>query len=194
MNIVFKFLMPVIVIAAVVFLLVQNSGQSISASQGGLMDKKVLVAYFSWSGNTKSIAEKIHKRVGGDIFSIEPVTPYEGNYNEVTYGIAREQVTKGIHPGITNTDISSYDVIFVGTPVWWYKMAPPVATFLAENNFEGKIVVPFVTHGGGGGYSIDKDMAQLAKGANVLSSFVVYGKGNFSTDKELAEWLNGLEF
>ena len=73
-------------------------------------------------------------------------------------------------------------------------MAPPVATFLAENNFEGKIVVPFVTHGGGGGYSIDKDMAQLAKGANVLSSFVVYGKGNFSTDKELAEWLNGLEF
>ena len=163
-------------------------------NNGGLMDKKVLVAYFSWSGNTKSIAEKIHKRVGGDIFSIEPVTPYEGDYNEVTYGIAREQVTKGIHPGITNTDISSYDVIFVGTPVWWYKMAPPVATFLAENNFEGKIVVPFVTHGGGGGYSIDKDMAQLAKGANVLSSFVVYGKGNFSTDKELAEWLNGLEF
>ena len=159
---------------------------------GGLMDKKVLVAYFSWSGNTKSIAEKIHSQVGGDIFRIEPVTPYPSDYNETAYGIAKEQKDKGIHPPIKNTDVSSYDVIFVGTPAWWYTMAPPVMTFLSENNFEGKTIVPFVTHGGGGGYTIDKDMANLAKGAKVLSPFVVYGKGGASVDKDLAEWINKL--
>ena len=159
---------------------------------GGLMDKKVLVAYFSWSGNTKSVAEKIHSQVGGDIFRIEPVTPYPSDYNETAYGIAKEQKDKGIHPPIKNTDVSSYDVIFVGTPAWWYTMAPPVMTFLSENNFEGKTIVPFVTHGGGGCYTIDKDMANLAKGAKVLSPFVVYGKGGASVDKDLAEWINKL--
>ncbi len=159
---------------------------------GGLMNKKVLVAYFSWSGNTKSIAEKIQTQTGADIFEITPVTPYPSDYNETAYGIAKEQKEKGIHPPINNTDISSYDVIFVGTPAWWYTMAPPVMTFLAENNFEGKTVVPFVTHGGGGGYTIDKDMAELAKGAKVLAPLVVYGKGGANVDKEIAGWIKKL--
>ena len=159
---------------------------------GGLMNKKVLVAYFSWSGNTKSIAEKIQTQTGADIFEITPVTPYPSDYNETAYGIAKEQKEKGIHPPINNTDISSYDIIFVGTPAWWYTMAPPVMTFLAENNFEGKTVVPFVTHGGGGGYTIDKDMAELAKGAKVLAPLVVYGKGGANVDKEIAGWIKKL--
>ncbi len=159
---------------------------------GGLMNKKILVAYFSWSGNTKSIAEKIQTQTGGDIFEITPVTPYPSDYNETAYGIAKEQKEKGIHPPINNTDISSYDVIFVGTPAWWYTMAPPVMTFLAENNFEGKTVIPFVTHGGGGGYTIDKDMAELAKGAKVLAPLVVYGKGGANVDKEIAGWIKKL--
>ncbi len=184
-------LIPVVLIAGFsVYKIAANA--TTQPKLGGLMDKKVLVAYFSWSGNTKSVAEKIHSQVGGDIFRIEPVTPYPSDYNETAYGIAKEQKDKGIHPPIKNTDVSSYDVIFVGTPAWWYTMAPPVMTFLSENNFEGKTIVPFVTHGGGGGYTIDKDMANLAKGAKVLSPFVVYGKGGASVDKDLAEWINKL--
>lgn len=184
-------LIPVVLIAGFsVYKIAANA--TTQPKLGGLMDKKVLVAYFSWSGNTKSVAEKIHSQVGGDIFKIEPVTPYPSDYNETAYGIAKEQKDKGIHPPIKNTDVSSYDVIFVGTPAWWYTMAPPVMTFLSENNFEGKTIVPFVTHGGGGGYTIDKDMANLAKGAKVLSPFVVYGKGGASVDKDLAEWINKL--
>ena len=184
-------LIPVVLIAGFsVYKIAANA--TTQPKLGGLMDKKVLVAYFSWSGNTKSVAEKIHSQVGGDIFRIEPVTPYPSDYNETAYGIAKEQKDKGIHPPIKNTDVSSYDVIFVGTPAWWYTMAPPVITFLSENNFEGKTIVPFVTHGGGGGYTIDKDMANLAKGAKVLSPFVVYGKGGASVDKDLAEWINKL--
>ncbi len=183
-------LLPVVLIAG--FAVYQIANASTSSKIGGLMDKKILVAYFSWSGNTKSIAEKIHNQVGGDIFRIEPVTPYPEDYNETAYGVAKAQKDKGIHPPITNTDVSSYDVIFVGTPAWWYTMAPPVMTFLAENNFEGKTIVPFVTHGGGGGYTIDKDMAELAKGAKVLSPFVVYGRGGVGVDKDLSDWINKL--
>ena len=163
--------------------------------KGELMDKKVLVAYFSWGGNTKSIAEKIHAQTGGDIFRIEPVTPYPSDYNETAYGVAKEQKDKGIHPPIKNKDVSSYDVIFVGTPAWWYTMAPPVMTFLSENKFEGKTIVPFVTHGGGGSYSIPDDIEKLAKGAKVLKTpFVVYEHGNANTENELKNWLKNLNY
>ncbi len=158
-----------------------------------LENKKILVAYFSWSGNTKSIAEKIHAKTGGDIFRIEPVTPYPKDYNETAYGIAKEQKDKNINPPIKNTDISSYDTIFVGTPAWWYTMAPPVKTFLTDNNFEGKTIIPFITHGGGGGYTIDKDMEKLAKGSIVLAPIIIYGKGNSETDKDIDKWLNNLK-
>lgn len=185
-------ILPLLIICAgTAFVLAQNNQKEVTNMT--LTDKKILVAYFSWSGNTKSIAEKIHSQIGGDIFRIEPVTPYPADYNETAYGIAKEQKDKNIHPPIKNTDVSPYDVVFVGTPAWWYTMAPPVMTFLEQNNFEGKTIVPFVTHGGGGSYTIDKDMARLVKGAKVLSPFVVYGRGNANTDKDLAEWLNKLK-
>jgi len=60
-----------------------------SNTQGGLMDKKILIAYFSWSGNTKSIAEKIHNTIGGDMFRIETAVPYPEDYNETAYGFQR---------------------------------------------------------------------------------------------------------
>ena len=184
-------ILPLLIICAgTAFVLAQNNQKEVTNMT--LTDKKILVTYFSWSGNTKVIAEKIHTQVGGDIFRIEPVTPYPDDYQETAYGIAKEQKDKGIHPPIKNTDISSYDVIFVGAPAWWYTMAPPVMTFLEQNNFEGKIIVPFVTHGGGGSYTIDKDMAKLAKGAKVLSPFVVANRGNSNTDKNITEWLDNL--
>ena len=180
-----------LVVACAAYVSAQNSQKE--AQNMTLTDKKVLVAYFSWGGNTKSIAEKIQAKTGADIFRIEPVTPYPQDYNETAYGIAKEQKDKNIHPPINNTDVSPYDVVFVGTPAWWYTMAPPVMTFLEQNNFEGKTIIPFVTHGGGGGYTIDKDMEKLAKGAKVLSSFVVYERGDSKTDDEITKWLNELK-
>lgn len=158
-----------------------------------LSDKKVLIAYFSWSGNTKYIAEKIKLKVGGDIFRIETKTPYPTDYNETAYGIAKKQHEENIHPELKdNSDVSNYDIIFIGTPAWWYTMAPPVMTFLESNNFEGKIIVPFVTHGGGGGYNIADDIKELAKTATVLTPLIVYGKGNLNTDKEIDNWLKDI--
>lgn len=154
------------------------------------MNKKVLVAYYSWSGNTKSIAEKIHSQVGGDIFRIETAEAYPEDYNETAYGVAKKQHDENIHPELKdNGNVSDYDIIFVGTPAWWYTMAPAVITFLEKNNFEGKTIIPFITHGGGGKYNIAEDMNKLAKGAKVFEPFVCYGKGNSNTEKEIENWM-----
>ena len=156
--------------------------------------KKILIAYFSWSGNTKSIAEKIHNTTGGDMFQIETVTPYPNDYHETAYVVAKKEHEENIKPKLKdNGDVSKYDVIFVGTPAWWYGMAPAVKTFLSENNFDGKIIVPFVTHGGGGGYTIDKDMQEMTKGSKVLKPFVVSGRGGANVQEDINTWLKGLE-
>lgn len=161
--------------------------------QGGYMDKKVLIAYFSWSGNTKSIAEKIHNITGGDMFRIETETPYPNDYHETAYVVAKKQHDENIKPKLkSNGDVSDYDIIFVGTPAWWYTMAPAVKTFLTENNFEGKTIVPFITHGGGGKYNIAGEMGELAKGSKVAEPLAIYGKGDSNTDKEIESWLKKL--
>ncbi len=72
-------------------------------------------------------------------------------------------------------------------------MAPAVMTFLENNNFEGKTIVPFITHGGGGKYTIAEDMGRLAKGAKVLQPLVIYEHGNSETDKEIKNWLNNVK-
>lgn len=181
-----------VIIAILSLVLVEEF--NVQAKGEKTMDKKILIAYFSWSGNTKHIAEEIQNRVGGDMFRIETATPYPNDYNETAYGVAKKQHDENIFPELkSNGDVSNYDVIFVGTPAWWYTMAPAVKTFLKENNFEGKTVVPFTTHGGGGGYHIPDDMAKLATGADVVKNqLVVYGKGNSGTSKEIDNWLNSL--
>ncbi len=190
MNKIATFLIIFFVIS---FLFIFGAKADNSKKERFMQDKKILIAYFSWSGNTKSIAQKIHTRVKGEIFSIEPLVPYPRDYNETAYKVAKEQKEKGIHPEIKNTDISSYDIIFVGTPAWWYTMAPPVMTFLAQNDFKGKTIIPFITHGGGGKYTIKEDMQNLAKDAKVLSPFVVYERGDSKTDEELEKWLSEIK-
>ena len=157
-------------------------------------NKKILIAYFSFSGNTKAIAEKIQTQIGGDTFRIETKIQYPADYDETAYGIAKEQHEKGIKPELKdNGDVSSYDIIFVGTPAWWYEMAPAVKTFLSKNNFESKIIIPFITHGGGGKYQIKEEIGKFAKGSIVKEPFVVYGKGTSSIDEDIEKWLDDLK-
>lgn len=131
--------------------------------------KKVLVVYYSWSnGNTKTIAEALAKATQGDLARIDTVTPYKGSYNDVVDQGQRE-VNEGYIPKIQplNVNIDDYDVIAVGTPTWWYTMAPAVHTFLHDTDLKGKTFIPFMTHGGWPGHVI-KDMEKLAKDAEVI--------------------------
>jgi len=132
------------------------------------MSKK-LVVYYLWSnGNTKRIAEKLAEELGADIRQIDTVEPYKGSYNEVV-DQGQDEVNRGYKPEIKplDVDIKDYDVVAIGTPTWWYTMAPAVLTFLTENDFSGKKVIPFMTYGGWPGHVI-KDMIRECEDAEII--------------------------
>lgn len=115
-----------------------------------LPETKVLVAYFSWSGNTRAFAEKIQRHTGGNLFEIQPKEPYPTTYQECLKR-AKGECADGVRPELAATaDLGQYDVIFVGSPTWYGVLAPPVLTFLSNPALKGKAVVLFCTHGGGG--------------------------------------------
>lgn len=127
---------------------------------------RMLVVYYSWSnGNTKRIAEQLARRTGADIARIETVQPYTGSYDEVVDQGQRE-VNEGYRPPIQplGVNVADYDVIAVGTPTWWYTMAPAVLTFLEGKDFTGKTVIPFMTNGGWPGHVL-RDMKKACWGA-----------------------------
>lgn len=143
----------------------------------------LLIVYYSWSnGNTQKIAEQLRLATGADIARIETVKPYEGSYMNVVNQGQRE-VNEGYKPDIRplEYDVADYDVIAVGTPTWWYTMAPAVKTFLEANDFTGKTVIPFMTNGGWPGHVI-KDMKQAAKGAEFGLSLEVQFDSNGGSD------------
>ena len=112
---------------------------------------KTLVAYYSYSGNTKKVAEAIHRMVGGDIFEIACEGTYPGEYRPMTEQVKRE-LAEGFLPKLLATvpQMEQYDVVFLGSPNWWGTITPQVRSFIAAHNLAGKWIIPFITHGGGG--------------------------------------------
>jgi len=153
--------------------------------------KKILIAYYSHSGNTKAAAEKIQSITGGELYEIKPVKPYPAEYNAVVE-MAKQEKNTDFYPEIEdNCDVQIYDVIFTGTPVWWYTLSGPVKTFLKKNNFEGKLLVPFCTHGGGGASNTYSDMKKLAAAAEVAEGFTSYG--NSAGVDDIKKWISSLK-
>ena len=102
----------------------------------------ILIAYFSHTGNTKKIAQIIANYTDGDLAEIQRAKEYEDLETE-----AEAEILNGVHPKITisQENIAAYDTIFVGYPIWWDEAPAMIATFLAENDFSGKTIVPFCT-------------------------------------------------
>ena len=152
---------------------------------------KVLVAYYSWGGNTRFAAERIQKLTGGTLFEIKPVKAYP-----VDYGACVEQAKREcrdeFEPELATKvdDFSKYDVIFVGTPNWWSTMAPPVRSFLTGYDFRGKTVIPFVTHGGGGMAHCEQDMRKICAHAQFRKGGAFAGSGIRQAEQMLAKWVN----
>jgi flavodoxin len=151
---------------------------------------RVLIAYFSWSGNTKALAEEIQKRTGADIFEIATVKPYPADYNDCIDQAKAEQEA-GARPELKARveDLGRYDVIILGHPNWWGTIPMAVATFLELYDFSGKTIVPFVSHGGGGQGRSLGDVERSAKGARVLAPLVVRGKDGRSLGRDMDKWL-----
>jgi flavodoxin len=159
-----------------------------------IKNKKALVVYFSYTGNTRTLAEQIRQSVNGDIFELQPATPYSKDYNAVVKQ-GKLEVQSNYKPPLKMKvkNLASYDVIFVGTPIWWYTIAPPVATFLAESDLAGKTVIPFCTHGGGGSGHSMEDIKKLAPMSQVMDELVLKGSNKYE-QKDISTWLSKVGF
>ncbi len=157
-------------------------------------DDRILVAYFSHSGNTREIAQQISQASGGALFEIVPANAYPEDYQDLT-AVTKKEIQDGIKPELQANveDIGKYDVIFIGSPCWWGTIAAPVSSFLAANNLSGKKVIPFMTHGGSGlGYS-ESDIKKLVPDAELVSGKAFWGSLVKNAQDDVNNWLKELQ-
>jgi flavodoxin len=156
--------------------------------------KKTLVAYFSYSGNTREIAHQIHKSVGGDIFEIQSVKPYPEDYDAVVQQ-ARQELKSGHKPALKPKieNIKPYDLVFIGYPNWCSTVPAPVRVFLSDFDFSGKTIVPFCTHEGSGLGRSTTDIAQLCPQSALLDGIAIRGGDVKTAQNKVAEWLKKIK-
>lgn len=175
------------------------------AFTGRIPGNPVIVVFSdSPSQNTRRLAVWIHEATGAPIVPIEVAVPYPRSYLKCV-GQARKELKKGILPALkegTLPGLDEYDVVFLGTPVWWGTAVPPVKSFLeASARLDGKTVVPFVTHGGGGAGHTFEDLRKSCPGASFKEGISLFGSdivdrslGRTIEDRvspdAVASWLN----
>lgn len=171
-------------------------------------DKKVLIAFFSRTGenygvgnikkgNTYILAEQIADLTGGELFEIVPVKAYPDNYDQCTE-VAQKEAEAAARPAIKSSkSIADYDVVFIGYPIWWGDAPMPVYTWIDDQQWQGKTVIPFCTHEGSGLGSTPQLIGNACKGATVLEGFETTGTtAQRHTDKARTaaeKWLGGLD-
>lgn len=160
---------------------------------GGNSD--ILIVYFSETGNTEILAELIHEQVGGDMFRIEPVTPYP--QEEELFDYTKAEQDNDERPEISGSveNMEQYDTVFIGYPIWWYEVPQIIKTFLDDYDLSGKKVIPFNTHEGsrdGGTYDY---IAEQEPDADVLEGLPIRG-GDMQKDQSetVQNWLEGLGY
>ena len=177
--------------------LVRSAGKTLSgtvstssAAERTQTSGKMLIAYFSWSGNTQGVAQEIQRQTGADIFEIMPIPAYSDDYNTVLMEAQRDQHDQA-RPAIANLpqSIDEYDVILLGYPNWWASIPMPIATFLESYDFTGKTILPFCSHGGGRfGQSLTA-IAKLAPPAIIAPGLSVHYSGGSSLTGDVRNWL-----
>lgn len=156
-------------------------------------DKKVLVVYFSHTGNTRTIAGYIHETVKSDLVEIKTVDTYTDDYDTLLEQTRKEVASEYCPPLTTKIeDIASYDVVFVGYPIWVETAAPPIRTFLTIHDLTGKTVVPFCTSGTSSAEASYRLVRSLCPQSTVLEGIQIR-RGTYDTayDRVMA-WLQKL--
>ena len=151
---------------------------------------KALVAYFSASGVTAKLAERLAKAANADLFEIAPETPYtpaDLDWRDANSRSSVEMNDRSCRPAIAGAveNMAQYDVVFVGFPVWWYREPSIIDTFVEAYDFSGKTIVPFATSGSSGIGDSGKNLQALAPEATVVAG------DRFPADAgegELAKW------
>lgn len=168
------------------------SANGVLADQGSAANR-ILIAYFSMSGHTKTIAADIQALTGGELVEIVPEKEYPGEYQKLTE-VAKKEQNSNARPAIRTrlANPGQYDVVFLGYPNWWSSMPMPVYSFIEQNGLNGKTIIPFSTHGGGGlGHSIE-DLKKLCPDSRILKPFSISGNRAIEAMPALKNWLKGL--
>lgn len=135
-----------------------------------------LIIYFSVYGSTKKFAQLVQQRVGGDLVEVKPVVPYQTGYKELLDFSKREVDSRVLTPfQELDIDISKYDTVFVGYPMWWYSYPPIIKNFFAKYDMAGKTIVPFNTHEGSGDGGTYREIAHDLPQSKVLEGLAIRG-------------------
>ena len=153
----------------------------------------VLIAYFSWSGNTEQVAQIIQQETGGDLFEIAPATAYTDDYNELL-DIAQQEQSDNARPELAGQveNWEQYDTIFVGYPNWWSDAPMAVYTFLESYDWSGKTLIPFNTSASGGFGKSLSGLEESAAGASILDGIFFTERTLGDAQSEVTTWLDGL--
>lgn len=153
----------------------------------------VLIAYFSWSGNTEQVAQIIQQETGGDLFEITPATAYTDDYNELL-DIAQQEQSGNARPELAGQveNWEQYDTIFVGYPNWWSDAPMAIYTFVESYDWDGKTLVPFNTSASGGFGRSLSGLEESASGASILEGISFTERTLGDAQGEVAAWLDEL--
>lgn len=171
---------------------VNNTGKVVSSIAKTEKDTngRILIAFFSWGGNTRGIAEKIQNQIDADLFEIKLVNPYSSNYNTVLNEAQRDQ-NEQARPELANhvENMDTYDTIILGYPNWWASIPMPIASFLEEYDFSEKTIIPFCSHGGGRfGQSLTA-ITKLAPNAKMGEALSIHYSGGSALTQDITNWL-----
>jgi flavodoxin len=150
-----------------------------------------LVAYFTRSGNTRVIAETIHRQLKTDLFEICPAQPYPADYLQ-TVGQAAQETGRGFEPPLEAkvSDLNKYATVFLGFPIWGQTAPPIIRSFLRAHDLKGKTLRPLITHGGFGLGNSLSVLASHAPGARIESAFSMEADQERRTLNTITGWLS----
>ena len=157
---------------------------------------KKLVVYYSYTGNTKKIADMIKSKLDCDILELEPLTPFSKDYDEVVNEYQNNSIdNKEVPIKDINANLDDYDEIIIGTPVWWYTIAPVIRTFLTQNDLSNKTIKPFATNAGWLGHTFQEIQklcpnSKVDKGMNIV--FESYSDNLVTSPDEIEKWIDEL--
>lgn len=159
-------------------------------AQPSVNRNRVLVTYFTRSGNTKLIAGKVRRDLGADLFEIKPAQPYPEDY-EATVAQAERERLAGFEPPLKESvsDFGAYDTVYLGFPVWGSTVPTVIKSFLSSHDFSRKHVVPLITHGGYGDGDSLAVLRRLAPNARLGSPFIIRMDQERAILNELAGWM-----
>ena len=167
-------LILVIIIIPCIFMFKAFADSSKEIKKGSIMsDKKILVAFFSATGTTEKLAQKLAKVTGADIFEIQAEKPYTDadlDWRNNNSRSSLEMKDRNCRPAISSKveNMESYEVVFIGFPIWWYREPSIIDTFMESYDFTGKTVIPFATSGGSPIGNSGENMQKLASEAKVV--------------------------